>query len=882
MKKFTVLLGLLLPFALFAQTLPKGMVNLTGEGVTTTIDSKGNTAKKNMAVVGNKIFFTASNAASGEELWITDGTIPGTKMVKDINPGTDGSNPRYLCAVGGKVYFSATTPDYGAELWVSDGTDAGTTLAADIFTGSEGSDPKNLTALGADKSLVVFAATDENSTLDNKSYLYLFDSNNGKLKLLGKDQPLLAGDSYYGFLIPFQNTKVFFASNSDMYGTELFMADTSSMSSHLVKDIMDTPAPGKPVGYTIGGNLQWITNYKDSLIVFRQTTPVSYSTTPADYTSNLGEELWFTDGTTTTFLGDLNPSKGTDGVGGGTQFAWPFTYKGVFYFRADDGSGINVELHSTNFKGLEGTKLVKDINPGANASWPEQGTEFKGDYFMMADDGGNPAGAELEYMTPTDPVPSLFYDIVPGTGNSWLKFCTTVKTSAGADTLMYFVAPDADKELWVVTGLDKKAAPVGDMGPGSTSPYDLEGLNSALYFSTGTYASLFKYEYRQVFNISSNLTSTLDESKQDTATFRVKFLNPVGISDDAPYVNFVISDPDYANGWKVSLDGQNFAKTARLYRSDFQTDMDTVIKVLIGGLNKTSWNQTLTVYCKYLDTDLNVDTIKVTAAWRTEPTNPGFKNTLLFYTRIGDQTPTTIDPTYEALGSMQSSTDQPYGDDVLPDGTTVKWGYSGEIGGMTWWDADRFTNFIYMNNGANNHLTYSYPLQTGKYRILLVTSSLQWVQSRPLVFTIPGVSTHMDIQDKIIVLDTIVNYVRPTAESNYDITWTSTDPAIGLVIGGYMKIGLAESFTSIKTDKAAGNTYSVYPNPSKGSVHIRSNGTNKNANFEVLDMTGKIVQTGSVRDMDNLINTSNLAKGMYFIKISTNTTVESHKLIIQK
>ena len=140
----------------------------------------------------------------------------------------------------------------------------------------------------------------------------------------------------------------------------------------------------------------------------------------------------------------------------------------------------------------------------------------------------------------------------------------------------------------------------------------------------------------------------------------------------------------------------------------------------------------------------------------------------------------------------------------------------------------------------------------------------------------------MDIQDKIIVLDTIVNYVRPTAESNYDITWTSTDPAIGLVIGGYMKIGLAESFTSIKTDKAAGNTYSVYPNPSKGSVHIRSNGTNKNANFEVLDMTGKIVQTGSVRDMDNLINTSNLAKGMYFIKISTNTTVESHKLIIQK
>ena len=140
----------------------------------------------------------------------------------------------------------------------------------------------------------------------------------------------------------------------------------------------------------------------------------------------------------------------------------------------------------------------------------------------------------------------------------------------------------------------------------------------------------------------------------------------------------------------------------------------------------------------------------------------------------------------------------------------------------------------------------------------------------------------MDIQDKIIVLDTIVNYVRPTATSNYDITWTSTDPAIGLVIGGYMKIGLADSFTSVKTDKAAGNTYSVYPNPSRGMVHLLSNGTYKNANFEVIDLTGKTVQSGFVKDKDNLINTANLSKGLYFIKIYTNTSVESHKLIIQK
>ncbi len=873
MKKFTFLLGLLLPFALFAQTLPKGMVNLTGAEVTTTIDSKGNTAKKNMVVLGSKIFFTASDAVNGEELWVTNGTVAGTKMVKDINAGSDGSDPRYLCAVGDMVYFSATTPDYGAELWKSDGTEGGTMLAADIYVGSEGSNPMNLTAMGADKSLVVFAAADENSVLDSKSWLYLFDSNTDKLKLLGKEQPLLSGDSYYGFLIPFKDTKVFFAAKSDMYGTELFMADTSSMSMHLVKDIMDTPAPDKPVGYTIGGNLQWISNFKDSLIVFRQTTPTSYSSTPGDYTNNLGEEIWFTDGTTTTFLGDLNPTKGADGVGNGTQFAWTITYNNTFYFRADDGSGTNVEMYTTNFNGLAGTSLVKDINPGANPSWTQWWAEYKGALLFMGDDGGNPAGADLQYMTPTDD-PSLFYDVVPGTGSSWLEQCTTVKTEAGKDTLLYFVAPYNDKELWVVTGLDKKAAPIGDMGPGSTNPFDLTGLNSALYFSTGTYQSLFKYEYTPVFTISSNLISTLDESKSDTATFRLKFINPEGISEDAPWVNFSI-----AGDWKVSLGGDDpFGNTKRLYKSALQPDMDTIIRVLVGSLDKEAWSQNLTVYCSYLGTDDVVDTIKVTAAWKTEP---DFKNTVLFYTRIGDFSPTTLDPTYEALGSMQSSTDQLYGKDVLPDGSEVTWGKTGDLGGSCWWDADRFTEFLWLNTVPSNHLMYSYPLETGKYHIRFVITSSQWVQSRPLTFSYPGYSAPMDIQDQTIIIDKNIDYTKGT-DSTFNITWTSTNDAVGLVVGGFMKIGYANEFVSVKPNMTSDQSFSVYPNPSNGMVHLRANGTNIIANYEIYDLAGKPIQTGIVKDVDNVIGLNNLSKGLYFIKIHKATGVETHKLIIQK
>jgi len=85
---------------------------------------------------GNKFFFVASTAASGKELWITDGTIGGTQMVKDINPGAgDGiqNNQTYLYTTS-SLYFAADDGTNGNELWVSDGTSGGTTIVKNINT----------------------------------------------------------------------------------------------------------------------------------------------------------------------------------------------------------------------------------------------------------------------------------------------------------------------------------------------------------------------------------------------------------------------------------------------------------------------------------------------------------------------------------------------------------------------------------------------------------------------------------------------------------------------------------------------------------------------------------------------------------------------------
>src|SRR5262245_36308209 len=77
---------------------------------------------KFVTVVNNILFFSADNGPNGRELWKSDGTDAGTVMVKDIRPGSGDSDPSALTAMNGILYFGATTSTNGWELWRSDGT----------------------------------------------------------------------------------------------------------------------------------------------------------------------------------------------------------------------------------------------------------------------------------------------------------------------------------------------------------------------------------------------------------------------------------------------------------------------------------------------------------------------------------------------------------------------------------------------------------------------------------------------------------------------------------------------------------------------------------------------------------------------------------------
>ncbi|HMG66653.1 MAG TPA: T9SS type A sorting domain-containing protein, partial [Chitinophagaceae bacterium] len=79
----------------------------------------------------------------GAELWKTNGSPNGTKLVKDINVNAD-SNPYNLTDVNGALFFTAYDDINGNELWSSYGTAASTRIVKDITPGFEGSFISNL------------------------------------------------------------------------------------------------------------------------------------------------------------------------------------------------------------------------------------------------------------------------------------------------------------------------------------------------------------------------------------------------------------------------------------------------------------------------------------------------------------------------------------------------------------------------------------------------------------------------------------------------------------------------------------------------------------------------------------------------------------------
>ncbi|MXP66143.1 hypothetical protein E0493_22700 [Roseomonas sp. M0104] len=92
--------------------------------------------------------YIGRDAQNGEELWVSDGSQAGTKLLKDIWPGAHGSDIGNMTRLpDGRVLFTAADPVHGNELWVTDGTESGTEMLYDVNDGSGSFGPVYVTPL---------------------------------------------------------------------------------------------------------------------------------------------------------------------------------------------------------------------------------------------------------------------------------------------------------------------------------------------------------------------------------------------------------------------------------------------------------------------------------------------------------------------------------------------------------------------------------------------------------------------------------------------------------------------------------------------------------------------------------------------------------------
>ena len=95
------------------------------------------------AVLNNKLYFqgaTETDRGFDLELWTSEGTDTGTRLLKNIHPISSrtyytSSNPGNFVQLNGKLYFKAEHVVYGREWWMTNGTEAGTQILIDLVLG---------------------------------------------------------------------------------------------------------------------------------------------------------------------------------------------------------------------------------------------------------------------------------------------------------------------------------------------------------------------------------------------------------------------------------------------------------------------------------------------------------------------------------------------------------------------------------------------------------------------------------------------------------------------------------------------------------------------------------------------------------------------------
>ncbi|MBO9702839.1 MAG: T9SS type A sorting domain-containing protein [Sporocytophaga sp.] len=373
----------------------------------------------------DELYFIA-NDGTDAEIWKTDGTATGTKLLKDINPSGP-SNPddvRFI-QFNSEFYFSAYD-SYGQELWKSDGTTEGTVRVSDINQ-SGSSYPNNLTAFNSE---LYFSAFDGTGT-------YLFKTNGTAITKVSDVQV-----GHYEMAV--YNSMLYFGGIDPQNNIGLYKTNGNIGEESLVKQTTTGESSSSPYDLKVLNNKLYFS---------------------AEH-MNAGIELWVSDGT----------NAGTNAITSGNKAPSQLTLlNGTIFFSAINGEEGR-ELWKTDGT-LSGTELVKDVNPTSSSGVTEL-TIFNSELYFIADDGSH--GFELWKSNGTEVGTIMVKDINPsGDGD---PFYLTVYNGQ-----LYFGANDGTlgAELWKSDGSEDGTVLVMDINQGAneSDPGDFHVFKNALYFS---------------------------------------------------------------------------------------------------------------------------------------------------------------------------------------------------------------------------------------------------------------------------------------------------------------------------------------------------------------------------------------------------------------
>ncbi|HXU33495.1 MAG TPA: ELWxxDGT repeat protein, partial [Thermoanaerobaculia bacterium] len=112
---------------------PAGTLPLTGSGTVLGLPQRD--YRGFLAPGTERLFFAAGDGIRGGELWTSDGTAGGTRMVADLAPGLATSNPQSITSFRDRIFFVADD-GRGASLWSVDAAGTNPRLIKDF-------DPQN-------------------------------------------------------------------------------------------------------------------------------------------------------------------------------------------------------------------------------------------------------------------------------------------------------------------------------------------------------------------------------------------------------------------------------------------------------------------------------------------------------------------------------------------------------------------------------------------------------------------------------------------------------------------------------------------------------------------------------------------------------------------